>query len=152
MIELVPVSQLLAVAVTSYGDIDAALDRPRLPDWPHDDTADAFRPLAEHHADTQEGTFLVVHEGVVIGDCGWFGPPLCGELGIRRRSAPSARRQGHGTEAVAALLAWVGRQGATTVRAEVQPGNEASLRLLARLGFAVVGGHAGYVVLTRTAR
>lgn len=150
MIELVPADHAVAVAVTSYGSVDAALGRPRVTDWPHEDTADALRPLADHPDDTPEGTFLIVRDGVVVGDCGWFGSPgQDGEVEIGYGLAPSARGQGVGTEAVRLLLAWVDARGARRVRAEVLPGNEASLRLLARLGFVTTGQLAGHVVLLR---
>lgn len=151
MTELVPASHAVAVAVTTGGNIEAALDRPRAADWPHDATADALRPLADHPADTPEGTFLVVHGGRVVGDCGWFGPPVDGVVDIGYGLAPSARGQGLGAEAVTLLLAWVASRGASSVRAEVLPSNSASLRLLQRLGFTAVGEHAGHLVLTRPA-
>ena len=89
-----------------------------------------------------------MHDGVVIGDCGWFGPPTEGEIEIGYGLAVSARGQGLGTQAVALLLTWAQGKGAVSVRAEVLPGNEPSLRLLVRLGFQVVGEHAGHLVLT----
>ncbi|MGB8651355.1 MAG: GNAT family protein [Mycobacteriales bacterium] len=149
MIELLPVPPAVAAAVCAYGDLDAVLERPHAVDWPHDDTADALRPLAEHPEDTGEGTFLVVHDGEVVGDCGWFGPPQDGVVEIGYGLAPSARGRGIGTAAVDLLLTWVTSRGATRVRAEVLPGNEPSLRLLARLGFEDVGAHAGHRVLER---
>jgi len=89
-----------------------------------------------------------VLDGEVVGDCGWFGPPdASGEVEIGYGLAPSVRGRGLGTDTVRALLEWVRAQGATRVRAEVLPGNEASLRLLHRLGFEVVGEHAGHLVL-----
>jgi RimJ/RimL family protein N-acetyltransferase len=151
VIELVPVTPAVALAVTSYGDVDASLaGLQRAPDWPHDDTADALRPLAEHPSHTGIGTFLVVQDGVVIGDCGWFGPPdEDGEVEIGYGLAPSARRQGLGTSSVALLIDWVQARGARSVRAEVLPGNVASLRMLAGLGFTDVGERAGHRVLIR---
>lgn len=145
MIELVPVTPAVARAVVDGADLG---DLPRVADWPHADTADALRPLAEHPDDTGPGTFLVLHQGLVVGDCGWFGPPDdAGEVEIGYGLAPSARGQGLGTAAVQALLAWVREQGARHVRAEVLPGNEPSLRLLARLGFEKTEERAGHVVL-----
>lgn len=145
MIELVPVTPAVARAVVDGTDLG---DLPHVPDWPHADTADALRPLADHPDDTGPGTFLVLHEGLVVGDCGWFGPPDdAGEVEIGYGLAPSARHKGLGTAAVQALLEWVRGQGAVHVRAEVLPGNEASLRLLARLGFEPVEERAGHVVL-----
>ena len=118
------------------------------PDWPHDDTFDALRPLAEHGGPDDVGTFLVELNGVVVGDCGWFGPPDgAGEVEIGYGLAPSARGRRIGTEAVVLLRDWVVAQGASAVRAEVLPGNEPSLRLLVRLGFADTGERAGHRVL-----
>ena len=146
MIELRQVTHEVARAVLD----GAPLPFPHAPDWPHEDTVDALRPLADHPGDTGPGTFLVVVDGVVVGDCGWFGPPDdAGEVEIGYGLAPSARGLGLGTASVVALLDWVEGRGATRVRAEVLPGNEPSLRLLQRLGFEVGGEHAGHVVLVR---
>jgi RimJ/RimL family protein N-acetyltransferase len=147
VIALEPATHELARAVVGHGDL-GGLDHAA--DWPHADSADALRPLADHPELTGEGTFLVVRDGVVVGECGWFGPPDDdGEVEIGYGLAGSARRQGTGTAAVTLLLDWVAEHGARRVRAEVLPGNEASLRLLARLGFEVQGEHAGHVILIR---
>jgi RimJ/RimL family protein N-acetyltransferase len=142
VISLEPVTLDLAQAVLSY----SAVDVPHAGDWPHEDSYDALRPFAEHGGGP--GTFLVVEDGVVVGDCGWFGPPdEDGEVEIGYGLAPSARGRGVGTEAVRLLVAWVRAQGARSVRAEVLPGNETSLRLLARLGFEDIGERAGHRIL-----
>jgi RimJ/RimL family protein N-acetyltransferase len=144
VISLEPVTAELAVSVVHGGH----LDLPHAPDWPHADTADALRPLADHPDSHAGGTFLVLESGVVVGDCGWFGPPDDeGVVEIGYGLAPSARGRGVGHQAVRLLVLWVGAQGATRVRAEARPGNEPSLRLLARLGFERVGERAGHVVL-----
>ena len=171
MIALVPVTVAVAQAVLRYDGIDGidGIDTvlgelSRVADWPHDDTCDALRGLAEHPDDTGPGTFLVVLESgkradTVIGDCGWFGPPSVqehgrstepdGQVEIGYGLAPSARGAGHGRAAVALLIDWVREQGATSVRAEVRPGNEPSLRLLTGLGFTRDGERAGHEVLVR---
>lgn len=138
----------VASAVVSGGDVDVALGLPRCRDWPHADTADALRPLAEHPEHTSDGTFLICRDGVVVGDCGWFGPPVDGEVEIGYGVAASARGRGVGTAAVRLLLAWVAERGALVVRAEARPGNEPSLRLLTGLGFAIREEAAGHLVLT----
>jgi RimJ/RimL family protein N-acetyltransferase len=144
VIELVPCTVEVAQAVLAGSDPGV----PHAADWPHDDTYDALRPLAEHGSGP--GTFLVVLDGVVVGDCGWFGPPdEEGEVEIGYGLAPSARGRGVGTRAVEMLLSWVAEQGARRVRAEVLPGNAASFALLARLGFEPVEERAGHVVLVR---
>lgn len=142
MIRLEQATEELARAVLAHADPGV----PHAGDWPHEDTYDALRPLAEHGGGP--GTFLVLQDDVVVGDCGWFGPPDAdGQVEVGYGLAPSARGRGLGTEAVRLLLEWVRQQGATSVRAEVLPGNEASLRLLSRLGFEDTGERAGHRVL-----
>jgi RimJ/RimL family protein N-acetyltransferase len=144
VIELRQVTVEEAQAVVAFAPLGFA----HVHDWPHADTYDALRPLAEHGGGP--GTFFVVEDGEVVGDCGWFGPPdEDGEVEIGYGLAPSARGRGLGTAAVRLLLDWVTAAGARSVRAEVLPGNEVSLRLLARLGFEDVGEHAGHRVLVR---
>ena len=119
-------------------------DEPHAGDWPHEDTFDALRMF-----EGGPGTFAVLEDGVIVGDCGWFGPPdEDGEVEIGYGLAPSARGRGLGTEAVRLLVDWVRSEGgARSVRAEVLPGNEPSLRLLARLGFEDIGERAGHRIL-----
>lgn len=109
------------------------------PGWPHTDTPDALRPLAEHGGPGQDGGWLVVVDGRVVGDCGWLGGPgPDGDCEVGYGLAAPARGQGLGLEAVAVLVAWAEQQpGVRRVVADVLPGNEPSLRLLARLGFTV---------------
>ena len=151
-LRLVVVPLTVARSVCGDGDLDAALaghGLSRVPDWPHVDSVDALRPLAEHPELVGEGpgTFLVADDDLVVGDCGWFGPPgAAGDVEIGYGLAPSVRRQGWGSTAVTLLLAWVRAQpGVVVVRAEVLPGNVASLALLQRLGFALDGHRSGHV-------
>lgn len=145
MIQLVAVTPEIARAVLVHGPLSV----PHVPDWPHADSLDALRPVAEH-PELAGGTFLIAVDGVVIGDCGWFGPPQDGEVEIGYGVAPSMRGRGYATQAVLLLLGWVQSQQACTVRAEARPGNAASLALLSRLGFTVVEERAGYVVTRLT--
>lgn len=155
-VALVPVPHPVAVAVADCRPVGPGLAAVGLragPGWPHDDSADALRPLAEHGAPGDTGTWLVVVAGDVVGDCGWFGPPdAAGVVEIGYGLAAGARGRGLGTEAVAVLAAWVEQQpGIRLVTAEVLPGNEASLRLLARLGFHEQDSHPPYLRLARMA-
>jgi len=156
-LELRAVPRGVATAVVDGAGLDTALcaaGLTRVRDWPHADTIDALRGLAEHAELSGEGSFLVVRrDAAVVGDCGWFGPPdEQGQVEIGYGLAASARRQGLGTAAVQQLLAWVGQQPAVrTVTAEVLVGNEPSLRLLARLGFVVGRQEDDRLVLTLTA-
>jgi RimJ/RimL family protein N-acetyltransferase len=125
------------------------------PDWPHEDTPDAFRGHAEHGPGGDAvGTFLVEVDGQVVGDCGWFGPPdEQGVVEIGYGLAPSARGRGLGTQAVTLLCAWVAQQpGVRRITAEALVGNEPSRRLLVGLGFAEEpGAEPPYVCYVRDA-
>ena len=155
-VALVPVPHDVAVAAV-HGPgpaLDAALARAGLraaADWPHGDTADALRPLAEHGRPGDLGTWLVCADGAVIGECGWAGrPDPAGAVEIGYGLAPSARGRGLGTEAVAVLGVWSEQQpGVRSLVAEVLVGNEASLRLLSRLGFVREPAAPPYVRLVR---
>ncbi len=151
---LVPTPHPVAVAVADgapTGPALAACGLRAAPGWPHADSADALRPLAEYGVPGDLGSWLVVVDGVVVGDCGWLGAPDGeGTVTLGYGLAAGSRRQGYGTEAVALLAAWAEQQpGVRLVTAEVLPGNEASLRLLARLGFSESGSHPPYLRLVR---
>ena len=144
-VSLVPVMHGVAAAVVAGTDPSVAL-APLVAGegWPHEDTADALRPLAEHGRPGDDGGWLVVVDSAVVGDCGWKGGPgPDGEVEVGYGLAAAYRGQGLGTEAVGLLCAWAEEQpGVRRVVAEVLPGNEPSLRLLQRLGFAD-DGHSG---------
>lgn len=137
-VALVPVSLGLARAVVAGEDPTPFLT-PLLAGrgWPHADTVDALRPLAEHGEEGDDGGWLVVRDGEVVGDCGWRGGPDAeGSVVIGYGLAAPARRQGLGTEAVALLCAWAEQQpGVQRIVADVHLDNEASRRMLRRLGF-----------------
>lgn len=103
--------------------------------------------------DEVRGTYVLELEGDPIGTLGVSGhlsPDGDQELGYAL--VPSARGRGYATEAVGALCAVLERApGVRRLTAEVRPGNEASLRLLRRLGFVEVdGGSSGHQLLART--
>jgi RimJ/RimL family protein N-acetyltransferase len=139
-VTLVPVPHAVAVAVTAGSGLDAALGTlSRARGWPHADTADALRPLAEHGGPADaHGTFLIAVGDEVVGECGWYGPPDdTGDVEIGYGLATGRRGSGLATEAVGVLCAWVERQvGVRRITAEAMVGNDASWRLLLRLGFA----------------
>ncbi len=110
--------------------------------YPHADALDALRIAAEHTTDDEGvgGWFIVRHEdAAVIGDCGTKGwVDDRGRVEIGYGLSASFRRRGYASEAVAALVTWLGTQpGVRAVTAEVEVGNDASRRLLERLGFVV---------------
>jgi [ribosomal protein S5]-alanine N-acetyltransferase len=139
-VALVPVPRSVARAVVGGDDVGAALAALGLragEGWPHADTADALRPLAEHGVEGDDGGWLVVVDDEVVGDCGWRGgPDAAGDVLLGYGLAAPARRRGLGTEAVAVLCAWAQAQpGVRRLVAEVHVDNAASRRLLHRLGF-----------------
>lgn len=103
---------------------------------------------------TPTGSWLVARDGALVGSAGAAGavsPDGDQELGYGL--VPAARGAGTGTEAVAAVAAVLERRaGVRRLTAEVLPGNEASVRLLTRLGFVHVdGGSSPHVLLARAA-
>ena len=140
-VTLVPVTVEQAVAIVG-GDYSVV---PATRGWPHADTVDALRPLAA--AGAAAGTFWIVLDGVVIGECGWYGPPRDdGAVEIGYGLAAPMRGRGHGTAAVRDLVAWVSEQpGVRRIVAGTLATNAASRRLLERLGFAVTGSDGANV-------
>ena len=139
-VALVPVTRPVAQAVVAGADAAPALGllglRPGR-GWPHAETADALRALAEHGVDGDDGGWLVVVDGEVVGDCGWRGgADAGGDVLLAYGVAAAYRRAGIGTEAVAVVCAWAEQQpGVQRLVAEVHVDNAASRRLLRRLGF-----------------
>ncbi len=81
-------------------------------------------------------------DGAVVGEIGFHGPPLGGEAEFGYMIVAAARRRGYATEAAEGLLAWAAEEaGLRSVRASVEPGNVASLGVLAKLGFSCQGDY-----------
>ncbi len=100
------------------------------------------------------GSWLVARDGAVVGTAGAAGPVSPdGDQELGYGLVPAARGAGTGTQAVAAVAAVLERRpGVRRLTAEVLPGNEASMRLLRRLGFVEVdGGAPPHVLLARAA-
>ncbi len=99
--------------------------------------AEGGRPLGPF------GTYQLVRraDNEVIGDAGFLGPPdATGAVHLAVAIAEPARRQGHATEAVLALLDWARCQdGLTCVLADVTRANVAGQKLLERVGMHRVG-------------
>ncbi len=156
-VTLLPVPHELSVAVASGQGLPEAVAATGLtaaPGWPHADTADALRPLAEHGGPgPAHGTFLIAVDGELVGECGWIGgPDDAGDVEIGYGLAGSARGRGLGTEAVGVLTAWVERQpGVRRITADALVGNAPSRLLLERLGFRAEAEHPPYVRYVRDA-
>lgn len=99
-------------------------------------------------------TFVLTLEDRPVGTAGIAGGlSPDGDQEVGYGLVPDARGRGLGTEAVGALCAYLERApGVRRLTAEVLPGNDASLRLLRRLGFVqVIGGTGGRRLLARAA-
>ncbi len=152
---LVLVPQTLAAARALLAGEDPGL--PLADGYPHADTFDALRMVVEHGGPDDGGWFVVLSDesgpGRVVGDLGTFGPPDDeGRVEIGYGLAAAYRGRGIGTEAVGTLVDWlVTVPGVRRVVARVEVGNEASRRLLARIGFALVDESDGHWTLERPA-
>ena len=134
MIELVPLraEQARRIAGGDLVGVEHAAG------WPHDDTVDGLS-LVESGA----RAWLVVLDGVVIGDCGTTGPrgPVV-EIGFGL--AAECRGRGYGTEVVRLLVASLQDDPiVSSVVAHTLPENTASRRVLEKAGFAFDGEHDG---------
>ena len=90
---------------------------------------------------------------LAVGSIGCFGPPEDGETEIGYGLVPEVRGRGIATEAVGLIAAEVDRLG-VRLRASVDPENTASLRVLAKCGFADLRGTTedGELVMVRRPR
>jgi RimJ/RimL family protein N-acetyltransferase len=78
--------------------------------------------------------------GAVVGHAGFHGAPdERGMVEVGYRIVPEYRRRGYARAALTGLLDFAREHGATTARASISPGNEASLALAASFGFRPVG-------------
>jgi len=84
-------------------------------------------------------------DGLAVGDAGFHGPPdEHGEVEIGYALVPAARGAGLASEAIGLLVDWAREQrGVHAVTARVDPGNDASRRVLVRLGFEPDGERGG---------
>jgi RimJ/RimL family protein N-acetyltransferase len=105
--------------------------------YPHRDTPDIARAVLDESAPSTS-TWLITRrsDGLIVGDCGWF--PVAGAedaVEIGYGLAEPARGQGFATEAVGALLERVWDVGVTRIIATTDEDNQASARVVEKLGF-----------------
>jgi RimJ/RimL family protein N-acetyltransferase len=138
-LRLVPVTTELARGVVA-GDLSvlAAAGLTAAEGWPHDDTVDGLTMPARTGV---PGGWLIVAGDVVIGDCGTHGPAdEAGNIEIGYGLAAPSRGQGYGSEAVAAITAWLLAQPEVRrVRACTLTDNTPSRRVLEKAGFSYTG-------------
>lgn len=118
--------------------------------WPGPDALQAFRFAVDHGGDPG---WLILRDGLVVGECGTHGPPDdAGTVEIRYGIAVSEQGEGLATEACTVLSAWLLAQpGVRRVAASTHAaGNGASRRVLEKSGFALerVEGPAAWYELT----
>jgi Cof subfamily protein (haloacid dehalogenase superfamily) len=119
----------------------------RRPEWhrdfPRPDDVDAASMWVE--GDTW-GPRSIVRGSTVLGSIGFFGPPVGDppetppETEVGYGLVEEARGWGFATEALRGLLAAADRTGPVVVRASVDPGHKASLRVLSKTGFTGLRG------------
>lgn len=147
---LVPQTREAALALLEGRDCGLPLAE----GYPHADSLDGLRMYVEHGGPDDGGWFVTLAtDGRVVGDCGTLGwTDEQGRVEIGYGLAAPFRGRGLGTEAVRVLADWVAAQpGVRTVTASVEVGNEASRRLLERLGFLLVGEQERHWQLERSA-
>ena len=116
--------------------------------WPHEDTADG---LAMAVRSGHPPGWLIITGDKVIGDCGTHGwPDDHGRVEIGYGLAAPYRGQGLGSEAVAAITAWLLSQpDVRQVRACTSAANSASRRVLEKAGYRLTSHDAGELIYER---
>ena len=119
--------------------------------WPPETLTDALPVLLKwmEAAPEQVGWFswyaLARTEGaspshILIGGCGFFGPPQHGTVQIGYSVLPEFQRQGFATEMVRGIAKWAMEQpNVIRIRAETEWENPVSVRVLEKVGFAATG-------------
>jgi len=117
------------------------------PQYPRRDDVDAATMV---RAGDTWGPRHVVLGMLAVGSIGCYGPPVDGETEVGYGLVEAARGSGVATEALRALTAETDRVD-VRLRASVEPGNRASVRVLAKCGFTELRGsnEDGHLVMAR---
>jgi len=102
-----------------------------------EELASVLRVVSIADAAAGWGPWLVLEEssGEAAGSAGFKGAPSAGTAEIGYGISTRARRKGYGAEATKALVDWAfGHDLVERVVAECEPTNEASVKILTRLG------------------
>lgn len=127
------------------------------PGYPRQDDLDAVSMVKPGGSEPGWGPRHVVRafDGLVVGSIGFFGPPELAADGVPETEVgyglvEDARGHGAATEALRGLLEHTDRLG-VRLRASVEPGNTASVRVLAKCGFTELRGsdEDGNLVMAR---
>lgn len=91
------------------------------------------------------------HEGVVVGDIGFKGPPdFSGTVEIGYQVLSAYHSRGYATECVHLLCEFAFSKGVEKIEAEVLKTNQASLRVLEKSGFSYVREIGKYLYFEKT--
>lgn len=123
-------------------DVAAVADGTRRPDYADDYPAEGDHAIVgfirkNPNARHQFGQRQIVEResGLVVGGVGLFWPPTDGAIEFGYGVSPSRQGRGYATEAAAAIVAYaLTAPGVTTVFADVELPNPASVRVLRRIG------------------
>jgi RimJ/RimL family protein N-acetyltransferase len=131
--------ELLDADGAGPGALAAAMGARVAEDWPpehHDAGArEWLRDLAADASRRGWGMRYIVSDGVVVGTCGYHGPPEEGVVEIGYSVVGSHRRRGIATAAIAQLVATAWERGVETVAATTHPELAPSIGVLEKLGF-----------------
>ena len=125
------------------------------PEFPRKDDLDAASMVGSAGSCWGPRNLVRAFDSLVVGGIGFFGPPEPAADGVPEVEmgyglVADARGHGAATEAVRGLLEHTDRLG-VRVRASVEPGNTASVRVLAKCGFTELRGsdEDGNLVMAR---
>ena len=109
------------------------------PEYPLADELDVLRPLANDPApDPVFGLMMIrdASDGLAVGGIGFFGPPDAdGAVEVGYGLVPAARGRGIAGAALTQAIAIAAAHGVRVVRADTDPANLPSSRVLERAGF-----------------
>jgi RimJ/RimL family protein N-acetyltransferase len=133
------------------------LGAPLSAQWPQPDLLDVLPRQAAASPDVERfGIWVMIERegGGVVGDVGFHGPPdASGSIEVGYCVVPDRRRRGYATEAAGALVEWaLSQPGIEVVVAGCEPGNDASVRTLERIGFDRAGEADGELRWRRRGR
>ena len=110
--------------------------RPGMP-LPGEDARDSLDRLVNPDG---YGVWIVFRGDEVVGDAGFHSPPVDGEVELGYSILPGHRGQGYATEAARALVEWALSQPDVERVVAGAPDNEASMRVLEKIGMRRLGG------------
>ena len=120
------------------------------PEYPLADELDVLGPLADDPAPDPVFGLMMIRgaggslDGLAVGGIGFFGPPdTDGAVEVGYGLVPAARGQGLAGAALAQSIAIAAAHGARVVRADTDPANLPSSRVLERAGFREVPASDG---------